>query len=443
MGYSVKRALTAIGALALAVIFCTGVAGQLRAQTAPRATPDSPQDTIFTEIQLTREGVTAVDTLGHRWVYDFDNNSFVPNRETPTATGGRTDRRGRGEAVPDPVEQRCTQLKVVKPLQKNVLVGYEEYVSGSIIAYGKVVVKGWVQGDVQSFNGRVLVTESGQVDGDIKAPEIVVNDGGIVLGSQEQVDPLEFTGEVLRRPFSVDGVIIVCCFLVFLIVAAFLILSLFPRQQEAFEQAMFEFKGKSFLLGLLSIFLIWLPVGLLAITIVGIILIPFVPFAYIAAITIGLVSAARRFGSMTMKRITGDKHSGMFESFVGIGALMALWMLVAVLLGSGDDGSVSFGFGIFALVVAIIVSLFPICMGLGAALLTRMGTRQYRQKERPDWMRGTGAPAPAPPPIPQMPDMVMPPPRVAPSDPPRPAHPGDGEKDGPDPDSRSPLPSGS
>jgi hypothetical protein len=437
----VKRALTAIGTLALAVFMCAGVAGPLHAQTTARTGNLSSQDTIFTQIQLTREGVTAVDTLGRRWVYDFDNNTFVPNRETPT-TGSRTDRHGRTEAVPDPVERRCTQLKVVKPLQKNVLVGYEEYVSGSIVAYGRVVVKGWVKGDVQSFNGRVLVTESGQVDGDIKAPEIVINEGGIVLGAQEQVDPLEFTGDVLRRPFSVDGVIIVCCFLVFLLVAAFLILSLFPRQQEAFEQAMFAYKFKSFMLGLLSLFLVWLPVGLLAITIVGIILIPFVPFVYVAAMTVGVVSLGRRLGRIAMKRITGDSHSGIFEAFVGISALMVVWMVVAVLLGGGDDGSVAYGFGIFALVLAIIISLFPICTGLGAALLTRMGTRQYRPKERPDWMRGSDAPAPAPPPIPQMPDMVMPPPRVSPQDIPRPARPGEDDQDSPGPDGRSPLPSG-
>ena len=441
MGCNVKRALTAIGTLALAAFIGAGVAGVVQAQTTPRPSAQSSPDTIFTEIQLTREGVTAIDTLGRRWTYDFDNNTFVPNRETPVATG-RAGQGRRTETAPDPVERRCTQLKVVKPLQKTVLVGYEEYVSSSIIAYGRVVVKGWVQGDVQSFNGRVLVTESGQVDGDIKAPEIVVNDGGIVLGSQEQVDPLEFTGEVLRRPFSVDGVIIVCCFLVFLLVAAFLVLSLFPRQQEAFERAMFEFKLKAFMLGLLSLFLVWLPIGLLAITIVGIILIPFVPLVYVAAMTLGVVSAGRQLGGMIMKRITGHDHSHLFEAFVGVSALMALWLLVAVLLGGGDDGSIAYGFGVFALVMAILISTAPICLGLGAALLTRMGTRQYRAKERPDWMRDSGAPAPAPPPIPQMPDMVMPPPRVSATEIPRPAHPGDDDKDGSGPDTRSPLPSG-
>ena len=346
------------------------------------------------------------------------------------------------EATPDPVERRCTQLKRVKDFQKTVLVGYEEYVEGGIIAYGRVVVKGWVQGDVQSLNGRVLVTESGQVDGDIKAPEIVVNDGGVVLGTQTIANALDFTGDVLARPFSIDGVIIVCCFIMFLMVAAFLILSLFPRHQELFEQAMFDFKLKSFLVGWAALFLIWLPVALLAITIVGIILIPFVPFLYVAAITVGVVSGGRRFGRIALQRITGHDHSRMFEAFVGLSALMILWMLVALLMGSGDEGSTEFGFGVFFLVVAIVVSSFPICGGLGAALLTRMGTRQYRSKERPDWTRGTGAPAPAPPPIPQMPDMVMPPPRPSLAEGPRPGRSGDSTTDSSDTELRPPLPSG-
>jgi len=413
----------------------------MRAHAQTRPTPSPSQDTVLTEIQLTHEGVTAVDTLGRRLVYDFDNNTFVPDKETPRTTG-RTDRSRRAEAVPDPVERRCTQLKRVKDFQKTVLVGYEEYVEGSIIAYGRVVIKGWVQGDVQSLNGKVLVTESGQVDGDIKAPEIVVNDGGVVLGKQTIADALDFTGDVLKSPFSIDGVIIVCCFIVFLLMAAFLVLSLFPRHQELFEQAMFDFKLKSFLLGLAALFLFWLPIALLAITIVGIILIPFVPFLYVVAMTVGVISGGRRVGRMAMRRITGHDHSHMFEAFVGLSALMILWMVVALLMGSGDEGSTEFGFGVFFLVVAILVSSFPICSGLGAALLTRMGTRQYRPKDRPDWARGMGAPAPAPPPIPQMPDMVMPPPRPSPSEGLRPGRSGEGDADGSGTELKPPLPSG-
>ncbi len=441
MGRSVRRAITAVGSLTLAVFLIAGTAGSGRAQAPARPASPPSQDTILNEIRLTHEGVTAVDTLGRRLVYDFDNNTFVLDKETPRAAG-RSDRDRRGEAAPIPVEQRCTERKRVKDFQKTVLVGYDEYVDGGIIAYGRVTIKGWVQGDVQSFNGRVLVTESGQVDGDIKAPEIVVNDGGVVLGSQITADALDFTGDVLKRPFSVDGVIIVCCFIMFLLVAAFLVLSLFTRHQELFEQAMYDFKLKSFFVGLLSIFLIWLPIALLAITIVGIILIPFVPLAYVVAMTVGVISSGHRLGQLVLQRIAARDHNRMFETLVGLGTLMALWMLVAVLMGSGDDGSTEYGFGIFFLVVAILASAFPVCAGLGAALLTRMGTRQYRPKDRPDWTKGTGAPAPAPPPIPQMPDMVMPPPRPTPSEGPRPGRPLDEGSDGSGSATRPPLPSG-
>ncbi|PWB67802.1 hypothetical protein C3F09_12820 [candidate division GN15 bacterium] len=441
MGRSVKRTVTALGSLTLAILLIAGAGAGIRAQSPAASAPQTSPDTVLSEIQLSREGVTAIDTLGRRLVYDFDNNTFILDKETPRSTG-RTDRTRRSEAVPDPVEQRCTQLKVVKPFQRAVLVGYDEYVDGGIIAYGRVVVKGWVKGDVQSLNGRVLITESGQVDGDVKAPEIVVNDGGIVLGSRITANALDFTGEVLRRPFSIDGVIIVCCFIAFLLVAAFLVLSLFPRHQELFEQAMFEFKLKTVLLGVLIVFLIWLPVALLAITIVGIILIPFVPFVYVTAMTVGVVSTGRRIGFLVLRKIPGHHQSRLFEAFVGICALMGVWMIVALLLGSGEEGTTEYGFGIFALVVAIVLSSFPVCSGLGAAFLTRMGTRQYRPKERPEWARGMGAPAPAPPPIPQMPDMVMPPPRPTPGEGPRPVKPPDDVSGGPGSTMRPPLPSG-
>jgi hypothetical protein len=188
--------------------------------------------------------------------------------------------------------------------------------------------------------------------------------------------------------------------------------------------------------------LIWLPIALLAITIVGIILIPFVPLAYVVAMTIGVISSGHRLGQLVFQRVTDRDRNRMFETLVGLGILMALWMLVAVLMGSGDLGSTEYGFGIFFLVMAILISSFPVCGGLGAALLTRMGTRQYRPKDRPDWAKGTGAPAPAPPPIPQMPDMVMPPPRPTPSEGPRPGRPLDEGPDGSGSATRPPLPSG-
>jgi len=378
----------------------------LNAQERQRDLPRNSRDTIFNSIELTREGVTAVDTLGNHWVYDFDNNSFVPDKETQSTTRpSERDRRSEVSALP--ASDRCTVPKTVKPFQKTVLVGYDEYVGGAIVAYGRVIVKGWVKGDVQSINGRVLITESGQVDGDVKAPEIVVNEGGKIMGEQSITGPLGFTGDVLSAPFTADGVYIVTGFIIFLLVSVFLVLSLFPRYQQRVEHCMTVCKVKTYFVGLGMIFLIWLPLFVLAVSIVGLILIPFIPLAYLAAIVLGCVSFGRLLGGWLLRRM-GRMNTGVWiESYLGVLALMTLWMIVAVLLGSNLEGSAGYGFGIFFMVVSILISTFPVLSGLGAVLLTRFGYRDYSPSTDRKKGRGTSeAPAPAPPPIPQMPGVL-------------------------------------
>ena len=43
----------------------------------PGDTADSLSDTVFTDLRLTSDGVTAVDVEGVRWQYDFSKEKFV------------------------------------------------------------------------------------------------------------------------------------------------------------------------------------------------------------------------------------------------------------------------------------------------------------------------------------------------------------------------------
>ncbi len=410
-----QRSVTKFISLAALIILVCGAALPLQAQQAgdPAPTPD----TIFIEIELTSEGVNAIDTAGNFWTYDFDRNAFVPDR----SAAGRTVRPGEGRPVEEvayrSVEERCTQEKFVKQFQKSVLVGYDEYVSSSFIAYGRVIVKGWVKGDIQSISGRVLVTESGRVDGSIKAPEIVVNEGGVVAGQQELTNALDFPTEVIQRSFSVDGLVIVFGFLIFLLVVAFLVTTLFPLQFGHLQDCMLNFKVRSTFVGLLFLFLLPLIIVLVAITIIGIAVVPFIPIAYVLAMSCGVIALGCAIGEYISGKILGGSKSRVVHCLMGVPAFMLLWVLVAVLLGSTG---VAQGFGIFFLVVAIVVSLYPVLGGLGAAVLTRFGYREHTGI-RVEIRRGKAneAPAPAPPPIPDMPRFVTPPPPPMPPTPPQ------------------------
>ncbi len=378
---------------------------------APRASANSPStDTIFNEIQLTSEGVDAVDTAGNHWTYDFEQQSFVPDRSVVVRSG----RPGEGrvvESLKRPAEERCTQEKIVKPLQGSVLVGYDEYVAAGFTAYGRVTVKGWVKGDIQSISGRVLVTESGRVDGDIKAPEIEVKEGAIIGGRQQITDPLDFPSEVLQRSFSVDGLVIVTGFIVFLLVIAFLVTTLFPTQLATLSACMFEYKARTVFIGLLFLFLLPLILILVSITIIGIAAVPFIPLGYLLAMACGVVALGGKVGAAISGRVLGGSQNRVFHALIGVPIFMLIWVLVAILLGSSG---VTYGFGIFFLVISIIITLFPLLGGIGAAVLTRFGFREHKGIRVDRRGSASEAPAPAPPPIPDFPRLVTPPPPIPP-----------------------------
>ncbi len=375
---------------------------------------------IFTNIELSPVGVRAVDSAGERWVFDFQTDSFVPD-----TTAGVRDRRD-GEHPPEmeDVETRCTvELKVRQPALKAVFVGYDEYVNGDIIAYDRVTVKGWVKGDVQSINKRVLITSTGRVDGNVRAPKIEVRDGGIINGEQTITEPFSIPVEVLTSSFSAAGIWIVLGFTVFLLLVAFIGVTLAPRQWENMDACVSGHRGKSFLLGLVVIFMLPVIVTVLAISLVGIILIPFLFLVGLpVALTVGMGHAGKLLARRFVPPPPGTRSGLMFPSLLGVLAFMLLWTLVAVLLGSSSD--VAEGFGVLLLIVVILLTVWPLFSGVGASMLTRFGFRSYvgfggRQQDS-----GGRAPAPAPPPMPEGPRMTPPPlPGRRPTPPPPPPPP--------------------
>jgi hypothetical protein len=345
--------------------FVFGDSPTINAQTNESESEYHPNDTVFEEMVLTEEGITAVDTSGYEWYYDFDKRTFVagdPPELTITIDGqGRRTIDLSSDELD--VELRCTEEKLVKPFEHlPVWVGYEEYVEGDIIAYHRVTIKGWVKGDVKSFK-KVFVSASGQVDGNVEAPAII--DKGLILGEKIiSSSPLEV--EDIARSFTVDGVIIVASFTVFFLFCGFLAVTLMPRQMTNFGQCLSRHKVKSFFLGLLFMFLLPVMVMLVTVTVVGVILVPFVPLIYLLACVLGIVTFGNVIGYRFSQKYLGGEKSKLFQSSVGILLLMTFWMIVAILLGANDD--VSQGFGIFFLVLSILLSSFPITLNLQYSL---------------------------------------------------------------------------
>jgi len=385
--------------------------------TVAAADVDTFQSIVFDEISLTEDGVTAVDTAGIEYYYDFQQEAFVEGL-SPDEEDDFRDNNDRIDLPP--IEERATKKLKVKKFEKSVLVGYDEYVSGNIIAYGSVTVKGWVKGDVKSLNKRVLVTETGQVDGDIEAPAIIVKEGGEVLGKMfESGAPLDI--DDIAGTISADGIVIVLSFTLVVLFFGFLIVVLMPRQLGNFSACLTDHRVKCYALGLLLIFLMPVVVILCIITLVGLLVVPLVPMVYAAAMLLGVVAFGGVLGRTFSVRFLGSARGLQFETFVGVSLLMMLWMVVAALLT--PNSPIANGLGIAALVIAIIVTTYPICTGVGAGLLTRFGHRPYVSFDQRHQDDGP-PPAPAPPPLHQPPPIIPPAPLTPePPTPPQPEPP--------------------
>ncbi len=78
-------------------------------------------------------------------------------------------------------------------IEGTLTVGASGHVVG-VIAAGAVDVAGRLRGPVSAF-GEVLVRDGGQVDGDVRAPRIGIDDGGSLHGGIDMDFELPFTGE--------------------------------------------------------------------------------------------------------------------------------------------------------------------------------------------------------------------------------------------------------
>jgi hypothetical protein len=383
--------------LFVTLVFVSLIAGSVLGQESN--SEYAPSDTVFREIRLSNAGVTAVDVEGYDWYYDFERSLFAAG--TPEDELGSEIPEDLEDLALDyvPVEERCTRERKVKPFLRSVLIASDEYVDDDIVAYGRVTIKGWVKGNVTSIDNRVLVTRTGWVDGDITAPEIVVRKGGVVLGQQNTTEaPLDIYS--LPGSFSVDGMIVVASMTVAFLFFGFLVVTLMPGQLNTFSSCLATSRLKAYFIGLFFIFVMPVIFLLLAITIVGVVLIPLVPFVYLFAIILGVVSFGDRIGQVISSKLFGGRKGLIFQSMIGVAVFMGLWFVTATLLGS--NYRTAEGFGILFLVLSILISTYPVCTGVGAAVMTRFGFKTYtgwrERRHRPG-----GGPTPAPPPIPKAP----------------------------------------
>ena len=277
---------------------------------------------------------------------------------------------------------------------------------GTAVAQGPVVVLGTVEGSVVSLGSDVTVSAGAHVTGD------VLSVGGRVLADSGRVDgeirtmstlpalldgpaPVARAASPAERTLTATKVV-AGSFGVLLVVAIGVLLFADPNLREVVETVEVRF-ARAFWVGLAGQLLI-LP-GLvvlciaLALTLLGILLIPFAIVAYAVAIaglvTLGFFAVAQLIGSAVWR---GRESSERFRAFatlvIGVAIFFGLWLLAALLVWAPLAATV-------IRAAAVAATWAAVTLGLGAAILSRAGThRRLASGSRPVELAAWQTPTP-------------------------------------------------
>jgi hypothetical protein len=273
----------------------------------------------------------------------------------------------------------------VAPGARSVAAG--TIVKGTIVARGPVDVFGRVEGSVVSLTGDVNVHRGGVVTGDALAV------GGRVTADSGEVDGEMRAMTVLPAAISpaaaladqrtvaqrtADSVKTVAgSFAILLIIAVGVFLFAGPNLDEVVSAIQSQF-ARAFWYGVLGQLLV-LPgllvlICALALTIIGILLIPFAVVAYGIAVaglaTLGFLAVCRLIGDGLWRGGTASPRGRALAAlFVGVSVFLALWLVASLLMSAPYAAAI-------IRAAAVAATWAAMTLGLGAAILSRAGTHR-------------------------------------------------------------------
>jgi hypothetical protein len=260
-------------------------------------------------------------------------------------------------------------------------------VNGTVVARGPVDVLGTVTGSVVSLAGDVTVHRGGIVRGDaVAVGGRVVADSGQVDGEMRAMAALpslvNATGPAIdaRTPAqrTLDAVRLVAgTFGVLLIIAIGVLLFAGPNLDEVVGTLERQF-AQAFWVGLAGQLLV-LPalvvlVVALAVSILGILLIPFAIVAYAIAVaglvTLGFLAVARLVGGALWRSADASPRMRVLGALaIGVAIFFVLWSVGALLVWAPLAATV-------VRAAALAATWAAVTLGLGAAILSRAGTHR-------------------------------------------------------------------
>ena len=263
-------------------------------------------------------------------------------------------------------------------------VAASEHLSGDVASWrGPLEISGTVDGNAAAIFGDVVLLPGGHVRGDaLSVGGQVKLAGGTVDGEMRSISgfsvgPLagaQLTpAQAMRRSLSLA----VACYLI--LVAMALAVSFFARGHlETVASTIRTNFSRAFVFGVLgeiaAVPFFLLSAVALAITIVGVLLIPFAAVAFalgvMGALALGFLAMSLLAGDAMMRGDTtaGEPRPLVSHLITGLSAFLVLWLLGGAASYAGIIGSVM-------RLLAFLCTWIAATVGLGAVIITRGGTR--------------------------------------------------------------------
>ncbi len=238
---------------------------------------------------------------------------------------------------------------------RNVEIEERQVVDDAVSIGGDVTVKGAVRGDAVAIGGSVFLDESGFVDGSAVSVggRIEGDTGGRVRGDIVEIG---FPGAGALRGIPggfMEGVFLGTRILAFIgfLALSLLLVALFPRGIQTVSQTVYQRAGKSFVWGVVGVLLIAPVAIVLAISIVGIVLIPLEIMLIIAAFILGYIAVAERIGARIVMALHHEEVPMIWRAAIG---LFLLWLVGLVPFAGGLIKALASLFGFGAIIVSLI-----------------------------------------------------------------------------------------
>jgi hypothetical protein len=251
------------------------------------------------------------------------------------------------------------EAKIIFKLGHDITIAEGQKVDNVVAVGGQITVNGLVDQNVLAVAGSVVLTNKAVVRGKVIVIGGVVakGSGSMVFGDITEINSSTLSSSIasaLRgesEGWSLILNIISLCFFAIILIIALIMTLLTPRSLAAIANAIQTNKIKSFLSGFLATLMIVPFFMLLAISIIGIFLMPLAFAALLLAAIIGFIAFSSLLGNFIITKLFhGYKKSMVKETLVGLGLL---WLL-----------------GWIPFYIGTLIKVLAITFGLGGVLLT-------------------------------------------------------------------------